>query len=118
MEHLLAPEGAKPINVPYVSTEEYEEYAGYDVDSAQALVAYKSYFDRKGWKRDETGDLIFGDRTPYEIVAFLQTWLYFGCLISVFRRVGIVVRTSDFIRLSQRGERFVCTRRLPGFIAE
>jgi hypothetical protein len=106
MEHLLAPKGAVPIDVPYVGNEEY--------DSGP----FKAYFERRGWERDETGALIFGGRTPDEVVAFLQTWLYFGCLISVFGRVGIAVRTSDFIRESENGDKLVCTWRLPGFIGE
>ncbi|KAI9762714.1 MAG: hypothetical protein M1840_001181 [Geoglossum simile] len=112
MEHLLAPEGAKAINIPYVGVEEYRAY------SDDSLIDFKSYFERKAWKRDSAGDLIFGDRTPREIVAFLQTWLYFGCLISVFRRVEIDVQTCDFLRVSERGEVLVCTKRLPEFIAE
>jgi hypothetical protein len=72
MDHLLSSSGGEHILVPYVGVEEYD---GGD---------FKAYWQRKGWRRTERGDLIFEDRTPHEKAAFFQTWLYFGCLISVF----------------------------------
>jgi hypothetical protein len=133
MEHLSAPVGAIPIYVPYICTEiyeeceEYQEYEeheelmkkyGYPKDSMNSLCNFKSFFERKGWKRDSAGEVIFENRNLGEIIAFLQTYLYFGCLVSVFRCVGITVRTLDFVFVSEKGERFINTQRLPGLIAE
>jgi len=114
MEHLLAPDSAKQINVPYVGTEEFEAGESYE----DIVANFKSYLPRKGWYRYSTGDLMFENRTADEIVSSLQTWLYFGSLISVFRTVGIRVQTSDFVYGSESGGAFVRTTRLLGFIAK
>jgi hypothetical protein len=106
MDHLLSSSGGEYILVPYVGVEEYD---GGD---------FKTYLRRKGWRTTEGGDLIFKDRTPYEKATFFQTWLYFGCLISVFGCINIGVQTCNFIFTSPSGERFVTTRALPSLIAE
>jgi hypothetical protein len=113
MEHLLAPQDAKPIDIPYVGVEEYEVL--YHDNSLQD---FKSYFERKNWQRNSVGDLVVGGRSPTEVLAFFQTWLYFGCLISVFRQIGMTVQTIDFLRISQNGEKLVCTQNLPHLIEE
>ena len=106
MEHLTTPDGAQPIHVPYVGTVEY--------DGGN----FKGYFERQGWERQKTGQLIFGNRPPDQVASFLQTWLYFGCLISVFECGGVAVLTKDFIRVCENGDRVVCTQRLPEFILD
>lgn len=90
----------------------------YPKEGLNSLRNFSSFWERRGWKYDSTGRLTFENRTPEERVAFLQTWLYFGCLISVFRSVGITVRTSQFVRASENGERVVSTLKLPELIAE
>lgn len=107
MEHLLASEGAVPIDIPYVSTEEYD---GGD---------FLTYPQRKGWSEDELmGHKSFGDRKPSEVEAFFQTWLYFGCLISAFAIIGIEVKTIDFIRETEKGQKLITTHLFPGFIQD
>lgn len=117
MEHLLSPATSLPINIPYVGGEDFETGSSLHDD---VLFNFKSYWERKGWKRHPaTGDLIFEGRSLEEITKSLQTSLYFGCLISVFQRVGITVRTRDFLyTASPRGETFVRTTALPGLTAE
>ncbi|KIW62373.1 hypothetical protein PV04_10553 [Phialophora macrospora] len=121
MEHLLIPATATHINIPYVGIEEFETDRLARVD---ILENFKGYLDRRGWQRDlQTAELSFENRTPDEILQSLQTWLYFGCLISVFRRVGIIVGTGTFLedRYSNsppHRERFVRTTRLHSLMAE
>jgi hypothetical protein len=103
MEHILPVDGAQHISVPYVGAEEYDGGP------------FKEYLNRKGWKQSGTGDLIFGTRTPEEKVAFLQTYLYFGLLITLFGEVGIHVRTSAFV---DRSTNSITTQALPHFISE
>jgi hypothetical protein len=106
MDHLLSSSGGEHILVPYVGIEEYDRGD------------FKAYWQRKGWRRTERRDLIFKDRTLYEKAAFFQTWLYFGCLISVFGLINVGVQTYNFVLTSPSGERFVTTRALPSLIAE
>jgi hypothetical protein len=107
MEHLPAPEGAEPIHVPYVGTEEYDGRE------------FMSYPKRVTWTDSQLeGGENFGNRSPDKIEAFFQTWLYFGCLISVFAQVGIKVTTRDFIRETSTGQKYVTTRALPKLIEE
>ncbi|AEO68452.1 uncharacterized protein THITE_2089960 [Thermothielavioides terrestris NRRL 8126] len=88
--------------------------------SDDVLYNFKSYWDRTGWARHPlTGHLSFHDRRPEEIAQSLQTSLYFGTLISIFGRVGIPVRTRDFLSASSpNGEVFVRTTKLPHLVAD
>jgi hypothetical protein len=107
MEHLRTPEGAEPIDVPYVGTEEYDGRE------------FMSYPKRLKWTDYQlVGGENFGNRSPDKIEAFFQTWLYFGCLISVFADVGLKVTTKDFIRETSTGEKYVTTGALPKLIEE
>lgn len=117
MEHLLTPDASRQINVPYVGTEEFE--ADYYYSPHGVVANFRGCWGRKGWKRHPaTGDLIFNNRSPKEIANSFQMLLYFGCFIFVFRSVGITVRIGDFLDgSSSRGEKFVRTTRLHGFIA-
>ena len=105
MEHLPAPKGGVPIRVPYVGIEEYDGRE------------FMSYPKRMKWTDSHLqGDRNFGNRSRQKAEAFFQTWLYFGCLISVFGHVGIKVVTKDFIRQTSNGDKYVTTRLLPKFI--
>lgn len=109
MEHFIAPQGAEIIEVPYVGTEDYD---GGD---------FMTYPSRKGWSEDDLMGLdSFGGRLEAheEVEAFFQTWLYFGCLISVFELVGIKLKTGDFIRVTEREDRVISTSKLPGIIQD
>ncbi|KAJ8116522.1 hypothetical protein ONZ43_g4425 [Nemania bipapillata] len=121
MEHLLASTGSAPINIPYVGIVEFEAHG--DPMPDNSLMNFKSSWMLRGWNVDQaTGDLIFDGRSPVDVVRALQTTLYFGCIISVFRRVGITVRTRDFVDSSTAnhidGVVFIRTRKLHGLIAE
>lgn len=101
MEHYLAPEGTEPIDIPYIGSLEYD---GGD---------FLTYPQRKGWSENElNGEQSFGNRSPAEVEAFFQAWLYFGCLISVFAVIGVEVKTSDFIRETDTREKFITTSQL------
>ncbi|KAH7303684.1 hypothetical protein B0I35DRAFT_517242 [Stachybotrys elegans] len=127
MEHLQTPtttttttvsQGHSTINIPYVSTQEFE--AG-DLPGVPPLENFKGYALRTGWDVNaETGDLNLDGRSFDELTSFLQTAFYFGCVITVFRLAGIPVRTADFLerrRLRQRDEIFVRTTILPRLIS-
>ncbi|KAI1113978.1 hypothetical protein F5Y14DRAFT_198927 [Nemania sp. NC0429] len=121
MEHLPVQTGSCLINIPYVGSVEFET----DGDSGPdgALSNFKGSWMRQGWNVNRaTGGLVFDDWSPQEIIRALQTTLYFGCLISVFRRVGITVRTRDFLDSPTAAHTdnttFVRTTKLHGFIAE
>lgn len=119
MEHLLPPAGLRSIDIPYLGGQEFEAGISH-FNPDEVLGNFKSYWDRQGWKRDsETGDLVFENHSPQQIVQSLQTWLYFGTLITIFGRVGIPVRTRDFLDTPPTGrEIFVRTTKLPDLIAE
>ncbi|GAB1311912.1 Heterokaryon incompatibility domain-containing protein [Madurella fahalii] len=115
MEHLLAPAGSKPINIPYVGTETFESADSRAPDDT-VLSNFKGYWQRKGWEVDrETKALKLDHRAPSEVVSLLQTAFYFGCLISIFREVEIAVRTEDFLERApghSAGKIFVRTTKL------
>lgn len=103
MEHFPAPEGTKLIDVPYIGTEDYDAYNG----------KFKDYPQHKGWSDSQLkGDLNFGNRSHDKVEVFFQTWLYFGCLISVFKVVGIELQTKNFIYQAANGEKYITTKAL------
>lgn len=103
MEHIPSPDGSKTIDIPFVCTEDY--------DNGE----FHTYPKRKGWTKHELeGGSDYGGRKSHEIEAFFQTWLYFGCLIEVFKAAGIKVEAIDFIR----ERKFITTRKLPALIQE
>ncbi|KAF7374401.1 Heterokaryon incompatibility [Mycena sanguinolenta] len=86
MDHFTIPDGTVHIRVPFRCTERYD---GGD---------FFEYPARKGWTEDQLmGRSGFGNRTPAEVEAFFQTWLYFGTLISVLKLNGINVDPAEFI---------------------
>ncbi|RDW78988.1 uncharacterized protein DSM5745_05840 [Aspergillus mulundensis] len=130
MEHLPTRADSPPLKIPYLGGEAFE--AGTLGSTEGALYNFKSYWQRRGLERDQlTGEISFESLRPHEIAQSLQTWLYFGTLISVFEVVGIPVRTRDFViprpSLSSRvrvlwgerekEERSVCTAMLPALVA-
>jgi hypothetical protein len=78
--------------------------------------AFAEFPQRKGIDVDRLrhGDL--EQRTPEEILSFLQSWLFFGLLHSVFAAVSIKVRTRDFIVVHVDGGRVVSTALLPKLV--
>ncbi|KAH8586339.1 hypothetical protein B0O99DRAFT_695592 [Bisporella sp. PMI_857] len=107
MDHLDIPHGAEPLLVPYLCTEDYD---GGD---------FFGYPERQGWSEMD-GVINFSDQhyLSGRIQAFLQNWLYFGCVLSILKLVGIQASSSDFIRTTPEGKRVVSTRLLAGFLVE
>jgi hypothetical protein len=104
MEHLAIPSGATHVQFPYLGTEDYDGGTFFE------------YPRRKGWTEAELKGK--GQRTPEEINAFFQTWLFFGCLARVFRSVGVKTKPSDFIRVGKDGKKFLTTEPLLKFIQQ
>ncbi|KAG0560290.1 hypothetical protein KC19_10G169100 [Ceratodon purpureus] len=99
MEHWPTPLGLNfPVHVPYVCTEDYDG---------------ENFFEfplRKGWTKRRLHECLDPGKQPGG-EAFFQSWLFFGCLIEVFKVVGIRVRSLDF----RQGE-YLTTEMLPTFI--
>lgn len=107
MDHLPIPEGAQHVKLAYLGTEEYD---GGELSE---------YPQRKNWTKAELrGESSHSSRTLEEVDAFFQTWLFFGCLITIFRSVGVRVHTRDFIYTANDGRRYLTTAKLPDFIEE
>lgn len=105
MDHLQIPEGADHVKLPYLGREEF--------DGGE----FCDYPQRKNWTRAELlGENDYGGRTKEEVNALFQTWLFFGCLITVFRSVGVEVQTADFIRTTEDGSKYITTKMLPEFV--
>src|ERR1700761_4636332 len=112
MDHYLRPPNSPPIDVPYVCTEDYD---GGD---------FFTYPQRKKWKfnwsesepepEPEILKSMFENRPSAEVEDFCQTWLFFGCLIEIFKVVDIKVSTSDFLR----DGRYITTAKLPELLNE
>ncbi|GJJ11131.1 hypothetical protein Clacol_005362 [Clathrus columnatus] len=87
MDHFILPPGTTHyITVPYKCTEPYDNGDFY------------TYPERKGWTADDVeGKDEYGHRRPEDIEIFLQSWLFFGVLVEVFKIVNIKVDTDDFI---------------------
>jgi len=101
MDHLTIPDDAEHIRLLYLSTDEY--------DGGELT----EYPNRMKWTQRE---LMEPRRTQKEVDAFFQTWLFFGCLITIFRCVGISVKTRDFVYKADDGRRYLTTARLPEFL--
>lgn len=105
MDHLLIPQGAEHvITVPYKGIELY--------DGGE----FSTYPKRKKWSSGQIrGENRYGGRKRPAIESFFQTWLYFGCLIEVFKIVGIQVHTEDFIDPKRD---VITTKKLPSLFVE
>jgi hypothetical protein len=112
MEHLASRAGSRPLKIPYLGGEQFEASMGMIGNIYGVQYYYKSYWDRKGWPRHHiTGVLSFIHLRPRETAQALQTWLYFGTMISIFRVLGMPVQTVDFV-VEERDGIFVRTSRL------
>lgn len=99
MDHLPLPRNPihPPVQVPCTATEDYD--AG----------PFETYPDRQGWK-DRTikeWHIIFEER-QHDLSAFLQTWLYFGLMSTLF---GEPIALLEFTRERNvsRGDRIIST---------
>ncbi|KAH8586869.1 hypothetical protein B0O99DRAFT_748013 [Bisporella sp. PMI_857] len=106
MDHLDIPDGADPLLIPLCTND-------YDGDD------FFGYPERQGWS-ERDGVIDFSDKHSQSahIEAFLQNWLYFGCLLSILKLVGIEASCSDFIRTTPEGKQVVTTKSLAGFLVE
>ena len=104
MEHLPLAGRSAPIVVPYVCEEEYD--GGNFMD----------YPERKGWGLDVWPGVfkLYTREVFKDVLSFLQTWLFFGTLISV---LGGDVVTADFIRNDQ-GRKYITTIKLQNYVEE
>ena len=99
MDHLVIPDGASHIQVPYKCITHYD---GGDL---------RTYHERQGWTWEEVmGENNYGGRAASEKEAFFQTWLFFGLLVEAFKVCGIHINHGDFI---DRERGVVTTQRLP-----
>jgi hypothetical protein len=89
MDHLPLPPGAEPLHVPYVA-EDYDQgdFALYPQRQKLALMLETSNFEKP---------------KPEAWQTFFQTWLYFGCLIEVFKVVGLDVDPKRFVKETESG---------------
>jgi hypothetical protein len=107
MDHLQIPDGAEHVKLRYLGTEEYD---GGELSN---------YPQRKKWTRAELlGESDYGGHTKEEVNAFFQTWLFFGCLITIFRSVGVEVQTADFICTTDDGNKWITTAKLLEFLQQ
>lgn len=100
MDHVPLPEDAKPIRVPYRKSPYSKGNGG-----------FSSYPARCGWtKEDLKGNNQFGGRSPADVEAFFQSWLYFGVLVETLSIAGVSTTTDGFLSSSKH---FVSTTNLP-----
>ncbi|KAF3932083.1 hypothetical protein ABW20_dc0105914 [Dactylellina cionopaga] len=102
MEHLLSPPGTKRILIPYLGGKTCEEFV-HPTDNhvrtefdVQRL--FKDFPNTYGWSINSIGEINCQDKTAKEILVFVQTWLYFGTLISVFQVARMPLRTMSFLQ--------------------
>src|ERR1700753_220487 len=108
MDHLVLPEGAKPLITLAYTCPESEYYENIPSKGLE----YSKFYERVGWayseawaQPDTSEDLLGGViegaedklREPWEIERFFQTWLFFGLVIETFALSGIDVTPSAFL---------------------
>ena len=104
MEHLPLAERTAPIVVPYLCREDYD---GGD---------FMAYPERKHMSVNSWPDnfLRYDRESIKEILSFIQTWLFFGAMTTVF---SSIVPTADFVR--DDGERkYITTAKLQKYVEE
>ncbi|KIW68464.1 hypothetical protein PV04_04406 [Phialophora macrospora] len=102
MDHFAIPKGAKHMKVPYNG-------AGPRYSTGPG--GFDGYPARCGWTAEHCkGQDDYGGRTPEQVEAFFQSWLYFGVLIEVLAVAGVAVKTDDFLDHSTH---FISTKELP-----
>ena len=100
MDHLPLPKNPIKvvIEVPYLCKAPYDEQSFYD------------FPQRQGFRVDENGWLEW-DEDREDVLAFYQTWLYFGLLYEFF---GQPIRILDFTRSNTRRNGLaICSASLP-----
>ncbi|OAP60681.1 hypothetical protein AYL99_05683 [Fonsecaea erecta] len=112
MDHIPTPEYPfRPIHVPWLGgslalTSEYDSKGFLDFPS------------RHGWSTQSLHDVDFEGRDAAQTAAFLQEWLYFGLLGSVFQICGVtfsrhhLLRHTSGFRNKKRYRSFITTRTL------
>ncbi|KFY15368.1 hypothetical protein V491_05708 [Pseudogymnoascus sp. VKM F-3775] len=90
-----------PIFVPYIGDRVYDGlgFAGYPA---------RRVFDIDGLLK---GD--FKEASSDQVASFFQTWLYFGMMHEI---LGAVVKTADFVRTDEYGNKWLTTNKLPGVL--
>jgi hypothetical protein len=106
MDHFPTPKGAKPLKIPYISKEKYENDG-----------EFLEYPIHRGWTLSEIyEDPSFGSKSPQIVTEFIQTWLYLGFLTEVFKfGAQVEFNVDDFIRQND-GKEYIQTTALPGLI--
>ena len=102
MDHFTLPKGKAHLRVPNLTTQAYTRGDG----------DFEGYPSRMKWKPEEVdGQVSFGGRSPEEVQAFFQSWLFFGCVIEVLAVAHVRVEQADFL-----DGQYVSTSQLPHFI--
>ena len=106
MDHFPLPKGKGHIRILNLTTEDYTGGDG----------GFEGYPARMSWFPEHVaGQNSFGGRSPAEVAAFFQNWLFFGCAIEVLAISGIVAKPSDLLGANRR---FISTRQLPSLIRQ
>jgi hypothetical protein len=101
MEHLPPVSSPyEPVLVPYIVDEEYDG------------LEFADYPNRKGFDINSLLKGDFKNRSPGEIAAFLQTWLYFGLIHEIFK----VKLDKYLVRKDAKGKNWITTEKLPHFL--
>ncbi|KIW95300.1 uncharacterized protein Z519_03884 [Cladophialophora bantiana CBS 173.52] len=110
MDHIPTPEHPfRPIHVPWLGGSQKLK-VNYEYDSKGFL----DFPSRHGWSTQSLQDANFEGKNAAQTAAFLQEWLYFGLISSVFQICGISFNRHDFIRRTSglKYRAFVTTRTL------
>ena len=107
MEHLwFQPDGKWPgIRVPYLCVLHYDGLGFQDFPRRHGYI----FENHRPW-------LLQMSRFDAPLLAFLQTWLYFGLLAEIFRLVDIIIDANDFVYTQMQGNRVITTHRLDELI--
>jgi hypothetical protein len=98
MEHLPPVSSPyEPVLVPHIADEEYDG------------LAFAEYPTRRGFDIDSLLKGDFKTKSPGEIAAFLQTWLYFGLIYEIFQ----VKLDPHLVRKDVNGGEWITTEKLP-----
>ncbi|KAK6535521.1 hypothetical protein TWF694_001976 [Orbilia ellipsospora] len=102
MDHFRIPPGKTHLTIPCCCPEPQGTY-----------VNFKDYPKSRGWTLDDLlGVDNFNNRTPQDIEAFFQDWLYFSFLANVLKIVDIPFQKSKFVKKTPTGEHILTTAKL------
>lgn len=104
MEHLPRGACALDLQIPYICTEPYD----FDGD-------WLDYPSHKGIKLSNLRFHIFRYYAPEKLGPFFQNWLFFGLLQAI---LPFKVDFEDFIRLDEKGRKFITTEKLLDHISK